>query len=128
MLSLRPNMWLREGGVSAHCEAGRRLFCCGPLRGEDILDRFGVYFGQCNLYIFLILSIAWIKRDTPYVRHASAAVTVCMGLGRHGTWHTWHMMRNSGCRGHAHVRGPGKSTKNNRIGVINYQPFSLSDG
>ena len=48
MLSLRPNMWLREGGVSAHWSLSVRpggdyfvVGLCGCV--EDILDRFGVY-------------------------------------------------------------------------------------
>ena len=66
MLSLKPNMWLREGGVSAHCEAGRRLFCCGPLRGGHFRIVL-VYILVSVIYIFLILCRSWsLKRVYAY--------------------------------------------------------------
>ena len=56
MLSLRPNMWLREGGVSAHCEAGRRLFCCGPLRGGPFwIVLVYILVSVYNLFFFLFI-------------------------------------------------------------------------
>ena len=62
MLSLRPNMWLREGGVSAHCEAGRRLFCCGPLRGGPFwIVLVYILVSVYNLFFFIYCR-PWIKR------------------------------------------------------------------
>ena len=80
MLSLRPNMWLREGGVSAHCEAGRRLFCCGPLRGGHFRIVL-VYILVSVIYIFFDY---FVDRGSNAIPFIYVRVRVCAWPWRMG--------------------------------------------